>query len=117
MTGFQDRTLRAAKLDVNHYEEVETDTTAIGQAMVVVVLSSVIAGIGSIAKLGLGGILAATVAAFVGWYVWAYLTYFIGTRILPEPQTEVDVGQLLRTTSFSSFPGLIRLLGIIPGLG
>lgn len=117
MTGFQDRMLRAAKLDVNLYEEVEADTTAMGQAMAVVVLSSVAAGVGSIAKLGLGGILATTVAALVGWYVWAYLTYFIGTRILPEPQTEADVGQLLRTTGFSSSPGLIRILGIIPGLG
>jgi hypothetical protein len=117
MTGFQDRMLRAAKLDVNLYEEVEADTTAMGQAMAVVVLSSVAAGVGSIAMLGLGGILAATVASLVGWYVWAYLTYFIGTRILPEPQTEADVGQLLRTIGFSSSPGLIRVLGIIPGLG
>jgi len=117
MTGFQDRMLRAAKLDVNLYEEVKADTTAMGQAMAVVVLSGVAAGIGGIAKFGLGGILAATVAALVGWYVWAYLTYFIGSRILPEPQTEADVGQLLRTTGFSSSPELIRVLGIIPGLG
>lgn len=117
MTGFQDRMLRAAKLEVNLYEEVEADTTAMGQAMGVVVLSSVAAGIGSIAKLGLSGIIAGTVAALFAWYVWAYLTYFIGTKILPEPQTEADVGQLLRTIGFSSSPGLIRVLGIIPGLG
>jgi hypothetical protein len=117
MTGLQDRMLRAAKLDVNLYEEVEADKTAMGQAMGVVVLSSVAAGIGSIAKLGFGGVLAGTVAALVGWYVWAYLTFYIGTKILPEPQTEADVGQLLRTIGFSSSPGLIRVLGIIPGLG
>ena len=49
--------------------------------------------------------------------IWAYLAYFIGTKFLPEPQTEADLGQLLRTTGFSSSPGLIRILGIIPGLG
>lgn len=117
MTGFQDRMLRAAKLDINLYEEVEADTTAMGQAMAVVILSSVAAGIGSIDRFGIGGILSVSVAALVGWYVWAYLTYFIGTRILPEPQTEADVGQLLRTIGFSSSPGLIRILAIIPGLG
>jgi hypothetical protein len=46
--------------------------------------------------------------------VWAFLTYLIGTRLLPEPQTRADVGELLRTIGFSSSPGLIRVLGIIP---
>ena len=50
MTSFQDRIIRAAKLDVNLYEEVEADTGAMGQAMGVVVLSSIAAGIGTIAR-------------------------------------------------------------------
>jgi hypothetical protein len=65
---------------------------------------------------GLGGILMGTIAALVGWYVWAYLTYFIGTRLLPEPQTKATHSELLRTIGFSSAPGLIRILGIIPVL-
>ena len=117
MTGFKDRIIRAAKLDVRLYEEVEADTWAMGQAMGVVVLSSIAAGVGSIARGGFGAILMGTIAALIGWYVWAYLTYFIGTKFLPEPQTKADVGQLLRTIGFSSSPGLIRVLGIIPGLG
>lgn len=117
MSSFKDRIIRAAMLDVQLYEEVEADTGAIGQAMGVVVLSSIAAGIGSIAIGGLGGILGGTIAALIGWYVWAYLTYFIGTKFLPEPQTRADLGELLRTIGFSSSPGLIRVLGIIPGLG
>ena len=117
MTNFLDRMLRAAKLDVNLYEEVEADTGAMRQAMGVVVLSSIAAGIGSIATGGLGGILMGTIAALIGWYVWAFLTYYIGTKFLPEPQTRADLGELLRTIGFSSSPGLIRVLGIIPGLG
>ena len=117
MTSFKDRIIRAAKLDVNLYEEVEADKGALGQAMGVVVLSSIAAGIGSIARGGFNGILFGTIAALIGWYVWAYLTYFIGTKFLPEPQTKADPGELLRTIGFSSSPGLIRVLGIIPGLG
>jgi hypothetical protein len=119
MTGFKDRILRAAKLDVNLYEEVEADKSAMGQAMAVVVLSSVAAGIGSVGMgvAGPGGILMGIIASLVGWYVWAYLTYFIGTKFFPEPQTHADLGELLRTIGFSSSPGLIRILGIIPGLG
>ena len=117
MTSFLDRMLRAAKLDVNLYEEVEADTGAMRQAMGVVVLSSVAAGIGGIATGGLGGILMGTIAALIGWFVWAFLTYYIGTKFLPEPQTRADLGELLRTIGFSSSPGLIRILGIIPGFG
>ena len=115
MSVLIDRMIRAARLDVQLYEEVEADTTAMGQAVAVVVISSVAAGVGSIGKSGIGGIIAAAVLALVAWYIWAYLAYFIGTKLLPEPQTEADAGQLLRTIGFSSSPGTIRVLGIIPG--
>jgi len=116
MADFKDRIIRAAKLDVKLYEEVEADTTAMRQATGVVILSSIAAGIGAIAKGGLGGILIGTIAALVSWYVWAFLTYFIGTKLLPESQTKADMGEMLRTIGFSTSPGLIRVLGIIPGL-
>jgi len=114
MASFQDRIIRAAKLDVHLYEEVEADKGAMGQAMAVVILSSIASGIGTPAGLGLGGILIGTIAALVAWYIWAFLTYLIGTKLLPERQTRADVGELLRTIGFSSSPGLIRVLGIIP---
>ena len=117
MASLQNRMIRAAKLDVNLYEEVEADKGAMGQAMAVVVLSSVAAGIGSIARGGVPGIVWGTILALIGWFVWAYLTYFIGTKLLPEPQTKSTPGELLRTIGFSSSPGLIRVLGFIPGLG
>ncbi len=114
MTNFSNRIIRAAKLDVALYEEVEADKSALGQAMGVVVLSSIAAGIGSTTRTGLLGMLMVVVVAIVGWYIWAYLTYLIGTKLLPEPQTKADYGELLRTIGFSSSPGLIRVLGIIP---
>ena len=71
MTTFWDRIIRAVKLDAQLYEEVEADTGAMGQAMGVVVLSSMAAGVGSVAIGGLGGILVlkGTIAALTGWYV------------------------------------------------
>jgi len=116
MASFKDRIFRAAKLDVTLYEEVEADKGALGQSMGVVVLSSVAAGLASISRAGFGGILVGTITALIGWFVWAYLTYFIGTKLLAEPHTKADPGELLRTIGFSSSPGLIRVLGIIPGL-
>jgi hypothetical protein len=116
MSEFTDRIIRAAKLDVHLYEEVEADRGALGQATVVVALSSIAAGIGSISSVGLWGILIGTVSALVGWIIWAYLIYLIGTKLLPEPQTKAGHSELLRTIGFSSSPGLIRVLGIIPGV-
>jgi hypothetical protein len=117
MASITDRMIRAAKLNVNLYEEVEADKGAMGQAMGVVVLSSIAAGIGTIGTAGIKGLVLGTIVALVGWFIWAFLTYFIGTRLLPEPQTKADYGELLRTIGFSSSPGVLRVLGIIPMMG
>jgi hypothetical protein len=117
MENLFNRMMRAAKLDVQLYEEVEKDETAMTQAMTVVFLSSLAGGIGGLGTGGLWGLLGGLVASLVGWFIWAFLTYFIGTKLLPEPQTKADLGELLRTIGFSSSPGVIRVLGVIPFLG
>ena len=116
MEQLTDRIIRAAKLDDSLYAEVETDTDAMGQAVLVVILSSIAAGIGSISEGGLGGIILGTLISLLAWYIWAYLTYYIGTKWLPEAQTQSNPGELLRTIGFSSAPGLIRVVGVVPGL-
>ena len=116
MTSFKKRIIRAATLDAAVYEEVEADRDAIGQAVGVVVLASIAGGIGSIWRVGPGGIVTGTITALLLWLFWAFLTYIIGTKLLPEPQTKASYGELLRTIGFSSAPGMIRVLGIIPGL-
>jgi hypothetical protein len=117
MSQLTDRMLRAAKLEPALYEEVEADRSAMGQAMAVVVLASVAAGIGAFEHHGMGGIIRGALGALMGWYIWAFLTYMIGTRLLPQAQTHADMGELLRTTGFSSAPGVLRILGFIPVLG
>lgn len=117
MAGLSQRMIRAAKLDVNLFEEVEADPKAMGQAMTVVVLSAVAAGIGAAGRTSLVGLIVISIASLAAWYIWAYLTYFIGTRLLPEPQTHADHGELLRTLGFAASPGLIRVAGGIPVLG
>ena len=117
MASFVERMIGAARLDVHTYEEVEADTGATSQAMGVVVLAAVAAGIGAAREGGAGGMVIGTVGALVGWYVWALVTYFVGTRILPAPATRTTVHEVLRTTGFSASPGLLRVLQLVPGLG
>lgn len=115
MHTFPQRLIGAAKLDPQIYEEVEADSSAFGQAVLVVLLSSLAAGIGWMEK-GSAALLSVTTLSVLAWLFWAWITYFIGSRILPEPQTEADLGQLLRTTAFAGTPGLLRLLGWVPAL-
>ena len=117
MSTFAERMIGAATLDVHTYEEVEADTTAMTQAMGVVVLSSIAQGIGFLTQGGGMGFVAGAMGALIGWFIWAFLVYIIGTKVLPEPQTRSDLGELLRTTGFSASPGLLRVLGVIPLLG
>lgn len=116
MSLLTDRMIRAAQLKPDLFEEVEADSQATGQAMGVVVLASVAAGIGTFGTSGFNGLVIGTIVALIGWYVWAFITYYVGTRILPEPQTRADYGELLRTIGFASAPGVLRILAIIPGL-
>ena len=108
MASFTDRMIGAAMLNVNTYEEVEADTNAIPQAMTVVVISSLAAGIGTLRHGGISGLLFGTVAALVGWAIWAGLTFVIGTKLLPEPQTRSDFGELLRKGYLQAAPNCAK---------
>ena len=112
------RLIGAVSLDVAIYEEVEADRGATQQALMTVVLSSLAGGIGA---RGLGGMSPSNIAiiatiSLLAWAAWALLTFEIGGRLMAEPQTRVDVGELLRTIGFASAPGLLRVFGILPGV-
>lgn len=116
------RMIRAAMLDVNLYEEVEADTSLNQEALMVVILVSIAAGISAF----LGGILGGNIGAAIGglilmviigiinYYIWAYVTYFIGTNLF---QGTADVGEMLRTLGYASAPRILGILGFIPCVG
>jgi hypothetical protein len=115
---FLQRLIGAAALDATIYEEVEGDRSATGQALTVIIVSSLAAGVGS---RGLGGSTLSNavffaVVALMAWGAWALLTLQIGTRVLRESQTSVDMGELLRTTGFAATPGILRVFGVLPGV-
>ena len=119
MASFTERIIGAAKLDVHVYEEVEADTRATGQATGVVLLASLAGGLGSnsFGAEGLSSFIIGAIATLIGWVSWAFVTYIIGTRLLPESQTRADHGELMRTLGFAQSPGLLRIFGILPGVG
>ncbi len=112
---FINRIFRAIKIDIDLYEEVEKDKSATIQAGGVVVLSSLAAGVGAL-QLGVSNFLVAPLISLLSWYVWAYVIYFVGVKLLPENNTKSNHGELLRTIGFSSAPGIIRIFGVTPDL-
>jgi len=117
---FLHRLIGAAMLDRATYEEIEADSSATSQALAVVVLSSVAAAVGAQAMNG--GVATITffagvsVIALIAWATWALLTFEIGGRLLPTPDTRVDPGELLRTLGFAATPGLIQVFAVVPEL-
>ena len=121
MTAFPHRLIGASALDVGTYEEIEHDRGATVHALLVVLASSLASGIGASGFLHnrttatvIQGALLWTAISLVAWAAWALLVFEIGGRLLPEPETRVDVGELLRTIGFASAPGLLRVFGVVP---
>lgn len=111
------RMIGASMLDTNIYEEVENDESATKQAMLVVAIVALATGIGNLGSGGIGGLFIGIAVGIVGWAIWAWITYFVGTKILPTPDTHANWGQLARALGFAQSPGVFMVFGIIPVIG
>ena len=109
-----ERMIGAARLDRNIYEEVEHDRGATWQAALVVVLSAAATGVAAFFTIGFGGLIFISLFALISWALYAYLTYFIGTRLLAGPDTSADWGELARTLGFAQAPGVLAIVGVVP---
>jgi hypothetical protein len=110
------RILRALTLDIEVYEEVEHDKSAIWQAALIVIASSVAAGLGAYRIGGALGLVVASFLSIAGWVLMSLLIYVIGTQLFPESQTRTTVGEVLRVLGFASAPGLFRIFALVPYL-
>ncbi len=110
------RVIRALLLDIDLYEEVERDKSAMVQALFVIFLSSLARGIYTY-KLGdYKGLVVGTVTSFVLWILLSLLIYVIGTKLFPESETRTDQGEIIRVLGFASAPGIFRVFAVIPYL-
>jgi Yip1 domain len=114
---FGDRVVGAMRLDPNTFEDVEKDPTAIGQAVGVIVMAAVAAGIGNIYWGGLTGIVRGAFMSIIGFAIWSVIVWLVGTKILPEPETKADFPETFRVVGFAAAPGLASVLTIIPIVG
>jgi hypothetical protein len=107
----------AAMLRPATFEEVEADTSATSQALAVVVVVALATGVGAAAGASIGVVIAGVIGAIVAWALWAFITFWVGTKLLSTPETHADWGQLARALGFAQSPGLLKAFGFIPVLG
>ena len=119
-------------LDSETFKEVEHDEKATGQAALIVIVASILAAIGASSdpftaslasgnnpwSFGSGSVLMVflgiVVWSILAWLVWAFATYFIGTKIFHGRAT---YGEMLRVTGFAYAPLAFMVLSAIPCIG
>jgi hypothetical protein len=125
--GLFSRMWRAALLQSSLFEEVEADTKANNQAIIVVALVSLAAGIGR----GIGavvggnasvtgfiwGLVGGIVSSLLVWFIFSLLCFWLGTSLFKGPNTKATLGELLRTLGFAYSPGVLNILALIPVVG
>jgi hypothetical protein len=62
----------------------------------------------------IGTFIVTLIAALIGWVVWSYVTYFVGTRFFGGTATP---GEMLRCIGFAQSPRILGILSFIPLLG
>ena len=117
MASLGQRMAGAMKADAATFEEIENDSTAMGQAVAVIVIAGVAAMIGNIFRSGVSGGITALIISLIGYGIWAVLVTLIGTKLMPEPTTKADFAETFRTIAFAASPGIFNVLAIIPFLG
>lgn len=113
-----DRMLRAVKADVSLYEEVEANPTYNQEALTIVGIIAVIVAVTSVGynlvlSLGTPGIVSAIFAGvwvFIGYYLWSYVAFFVGTRMF---NGTADVGEVQRTLAYSMTPQVLTFIPIV----
>lgn len=115
--------IRAARLDKTFYEEVEHDVSYDQDALGVVLLVSLVGAVGGflgslISGAGVVaailGLIVGLVLAVAGYYLWAYVAHFIGTRFFKGTGT---FGEVRRALGFAYAPQIINVLSFIPCVG
>ena len=117
MADLTGRMIGAAQADVKTFSEIEADPNAFTQAVIVIVIAGVSSLVGNIFRGGLRAGVFGLVVSLVAYFLFAFLVFIIGTKMMPEPSTKADFNETFRTVGFAASPGALNFLAIIPFLG
>jgi len=118
-----ERAIRAARLEVDLFDEVRHDEAATSQAVLVVVIAASAGGVGTALALiiagapiswFLGSLIFGAVLGIGGWFVWSFVTHWVGTNYLGG---QAALPQVIRCAGFGMAPQTLSVAGFIPFLG
>jgi hypothetical protein len=139
-----ERIMGVLRLNASVFEEIEHDESATVQAAIIVAVVALLRGIADAVSVGnaadtmnqiseqfgdqlgdlssnfavptgsaAGAFVSAIIGAFVFWLVWSAITYYVGTKLFGGKAT---LQEMLRVVGFAQAPGIVYVLGAIPGL-
>ncbi|MFN2125169.1 MAG: YIP1 family protein [Candidatus Promineifilaceae bacterium] len=123
-----DRLRGVLSFNLETINEIEHDPSALSQAFIVVIVSSLVAAIGGgfgqvLFGVGIGTdsnnnpalkFVSIVVWAIVAWFLWAVITQFIGTKFF---NGEATIPEMMRVIGFAYAPLVIQVFSFIPFLG
>src|SRR5262245_52855922 len=112
-TTLMERLIAAMRLDLRLYQEVSADPRATRQAFGVVLLAGVSNGLGLVRRLGVLGPWAGVGAAVIGWFLFAGVILLVAKMLRHHRNGR----SLMRALGFANAPGVLLIIGIVPGLG
>lgn len=123
--GMLQRTIRAAMLDGDLYEEVEHDNTLDREALTVVIIAAILDAVGLViarymSPEGVAPVRALLLSAYMifggifVYFLWAGLTYMLGVGWFGG---SADVYQLRRTLGYAQGPRALGLFVFLPVVG
>jgi hypothetical protein len=106
--------MRVMLLDVDFFKEAAKDKSLNIQAVVVVVVASGMAGVGTAVVENvpvLASVLVGMVTGIIGWLLWSGASFLVGTRVFGG---DSSFGEMLRVIGFAFAP---LAIGVVPYLG
>jgi hypothetical protein len=114
--------IRAARLDRNFYATVEKDTSYTQDALVVVILVSLVGALGGFLGMLFAGQVVRAFGSFIfqavwgvaAFFLWVFLVQLVGTRLFKGIG---DFGEVQRCLGFAYAPQILNIFSFIPCLG
>jgi hypothetical protein len=117
MATLPERMVGAMQANVKTFQEIEADTSAMGQAVTVIVIAGVASLIGNIWRAGIGIGVMHLIISIILYALWSLIIVLVGTKLMPEPTTKADFNEGFRVIGFTASPGIFNVLAIVPFLG
>jgi len=114
--SLMDRLLGAALLEAEVYQEVALVPTTRRHIALIVIISAIAAGLGSLGG-GIVGFLAAASVGLAGWGLYVFVSYWMATERFGVGRSHANWGATWRALGLASSPRVFLIFAFVPEVG